>query len=155
MLVLVRHILPCNSAGANATALQPSPSFIAYSTRAPPVTLLNSLARDLASRERMSDHDRIFRQHGLDIALRQLAPVERAPLAELALCSSLPTLRTRDLMAGAEVVLTTGIESNVCRQIIAEFVEEPQQTAEMIIVSVADDQRLDFLWIGSKQFRGY
>ena len=56
-------------------------------------------------------------------------------------------------MAGAEIVLAAGIKREIGRQDVAIFVEEPDQAAEMIVVPVADDQRLDLLWIGASNSR--
>ena len=56
-------------------------------------------------------------------------------------------------MAGAEIVLAAGVERDICWQVAAEFVEEPDQPSEMIVVSMADDQCLDLLRIGSNHFK--
>lgn len=52
----------------------------------------------------------------------------------------------------AEIVLAAGKEREIGWQRRAEFIEETDQTAVMVEVAVADDQRLDLLRIGADQF---
>jgi len=56
-------------------------------------------------------------------------------------------------MSGAEIVLAACIEREVRPHLAAVFVEKADQAAEVVIVTVADDQRLDPLGIDPKQFR--
>ena len=107
---------------------------------------LAAAARDLAGGERVSgDHGRRFAQHGRDLLRRELAAVEGAEIGELA-------LGRRRTDPVAEIVLAAGIELDVGRQLVAEFVEEAEQAAEMIVMAVADDQRVEFRRIDADQF---
>src|SRR3954463_3658807 len=90
---------------------------------------LAAAARDLAGRKRMArDHGRRLAQHGRDPLRCQLAAIERAEIGELAFCSGCTDAMT-------EIVLAAGIELDVGRQLIAEFVEEAEQAAEMIVMA--------------------
>ena len=94
-------------------------------------------ALDLAGGESMAgDHGRRLAQHGRDLLRRQLPAIQRAEIGELA-------LGRRGVDAVTEIVLAAGIELDVGRQLVAEFVEEADQAAEMIVVAVADDQRIE------------
>ena len=82
-------------------------------------------ALDLAGGESMAgDHGGISAQHGLDLARRELAPIERTEIGELAWVAP--------VYAMTEIVLAAGVEREVGGQDAAVFVEEPDQTAEMI-----------------------
>src|SRR6478752_140130 len=95
-------------------------------------------ARDLAGGESMArDHGRGFAQHGRNLLRRKLTAIQRAEIRELA-------LGRRGADAVTEIVLAAGIELEVGRQLVPEFVEEADETAEMIVVPVTDDQRIEF-----------
>ena len=75
-------------------------------------------ARDLAGGEGMArDHGRGFAQHRRNLLRRKLAAIERAEIGELA-------LGRRRADAVTEIVLAAGVELEVGRQLVAEFVEE-------------------------------
>src|SRR5262249_35696064 len=89
-------------------------------------------ARDLAGGEGVArDHGRRFAQHRRHLLRGELAAVERAEIGELA-------LRGRRVNAMTEIVLAAGVEFDIGWKLVAEFIEEAEQAAEMIVVAVAD-----------------
>jgi hypothetical protein len=92
---------------------------------------------DLAGRECLAaDHNRRFTQHDLDILPGEIAPVEHAEIAELA-------LRAGADIALAEIVLAAGVHGQIGRQVLAVLLEKTEQPAPMVEMTVAHDQRID------------
>jgi hypothetical protein len=104
--------------------------------------LLDAGALDLAGGEGVADDCGILRQHGLDLARRELAPVQGAEIGELA---------RHAVIAVAEIVLAAGVEGQLRRQHAAVPVEEVKQAAVVVEMPVTDDQRLDLGGVGADQ----
>ncbi len=90
------------------------------------------------------DHGRRLAQHRGDALRGELAAVQRAEIGELA-------LGRRRVDAVAEIVLAAGIELDVGGQLVAELVEEAVEAAEMVVVPVAHDQRVELRRIDADQ----
>src|SRR5208282_6913357 len=92
-------------------------------------------ARNDAGREGVAlDEDRILGHHGLDVQRLQLAPVEGAVIEKAAV--RLPP------QAVAEIVLAAGIKAQILAHLRPPRSEEPDQTAVMVKVPVAEKKRV-------------
>ena len=110
-------ILPSSSAGVIVAGVAAEPVLHGEFDPLFGSTFSMLRALDLAGGEGMTDdRRRILRQHGLDVARRQLAPVERAELGKLS---------WRAAVAMAEIVLAAGVEREVGRQPLRYLSRKP------------------------------
>jgi len=124
--------------------LHPAPSFSLNSTGVRQ-HLLDAVALDLAGRERLPPyHDRLLAQHDLDIVPGDVAAVEHAIVAQLAL--------TYPGVALAEIVLAAGIHREIGGQRLPVLVEESQQPAPVVEVPVTHDEGVDLGRVDLQQF---
>src|SRR6266571_4789725 len=97
---------------------------------------LEAAPRDAPRSERMThDHRRLLAINDLDLKGFKIAPVEYAPVAEV------PRRPARGL-AVAEIVLAADVESEIGRQLVAVLLQEADDPAEMVVVSMAEDHAL-------------
>src|SRR5215204_1826035 len=98
---------------------------------------LDARALDLARCEGVARDDRRgLAEHGRDLLRRKFAPVEHAEIGELARCAPA-------LIAMAEIVLAAGVELDVGRERRAVFLEEADEPAKMVVMAVANDERVE------------
>src|SRR3984957_16529149 len=104
----------------------------------------DAVALDLAGRERLAaDHHRRLTENELDVLPRDVATVEHAEVAQIALPGPGVAL--------AEIVLATGIHRQIRGQILAMPVEKSKQTAPVIEMTMAQNQRVDLRRVDLEQ----
>ena len=81
------------------------------------------------------DYGRLFAGHHAHAVLLQVAPVEHAPVGEVA-------GRAGSVLPYAEKVLAADVERKIGGQLVSVLLEEADQAAEVVKVTVARDERL-------------
>ena len=106
--------------------------------------LLDAAAFDLAGRKCLFlDHRRRLGENQLDPMGGDCAAIKHAAISERA--------RRRACVPLAEIVLAAAIEREFRRQRVAFFIEEADEAAPMIVVTVAEDEGADLARIYSLQ----
>src|SRR5689334_4080113 len=99
--------------------------------------LLDAVALDLACGEGVTaNHDRRLAQHELDVPLGDVAAVEHSGVREVA-HGAHPDI------ALAEIVLAAGVDCQLGRHVLAVTIEETEQPAQMVEMTVAHDEGID------------